>query len=164
MVSPDNILMYLVPEQERRVREIFAKLSQRGFPTQNQTPHITLTFAPTMQGCVVKRAAEILPPLLPAELHRVGTVVFGTKSKQTIAWLLEASDELEAAARELNRLNPDGRGDRWIPHLTMGLRVPRGLVSSYIQALDEVTSPHFKVLKSEKVGFWSPKAQKFIDF
>lgn len=164
MVSPDNILMHLVDAQERQVREIFAALSQHGFPVQNQTPHITLTFAPTMQGHVVKRAAEILPPLMPAEFRRVGTVVFGTKSKQTIAWLLEASDELEKAARELSRLNPAGRGDRWIPHLTMGLRIPRGVVPEYIRALDEETSPHFKTLRSERVGFWSPKAQEFTEF
>ena len=143
MVSPDNILMYLLPEQETQVREIFAQLAESGLPQQNQKPHITVTFAPTMRPVVIQRAAEILPPLMPAEFRRVGTVVFGTKSKQTVAWLLETSDELEEAARAISRLNPDGRGSRWIPHLTMGLRIPRDIVPDYVRALDEITNPHF---------------------
>ncbi|MEW4989492.1 2'-5' RNA ligase [Corynebacterium amycolatum] len=164
MVSPDNILMYLLPEQEAQVKEIFAQLAERGFPQQNQKPHITVTFAPTMRPKVVQRAAEILPPLMPAEFRRVGTVVFGTKSKQTVAWLLEASDELEEAARAISRLNPDGRGSRWIPHLTMGLRIPRDIVPDYVRALDEITNPHFKTLNAPRAAFWSPKVQELTEF
>ncbi|MDO5029805.1 MAG: 2'-5' RNA ligase family protein [Corynebacterium sp.] len=164
MVSPDNILMYLAPEQEQTVRDIFRQLAERGFPQQNQTPHITVTFAPTMSTDVISRAAKILPPLMPAEFRRVGTVVFGTKSKQTVAWLLETTDELEEAARELSQLNPDGRGYRWIPHLTMGLRLPRDIVPEYIRALDEITSPHFKALTAPRAAFWSPKVQELTEF
>lgn len=164
MVSPDNILMYLEPEQEQKVRDIFDELAHMGFPRQNQTPHITVTFAPTMSEAVVVKAAEILPPLMPAEFRRVGTVVFGTKSKQTVAWLLETSDELEAAARELSRINPDGRGYRWIPHLTMGLRIPRDVVPGYVRALDEITSSDFKTLNAPSAAFWSPKVQKLRVF
>ena len=164
MVSPDNILMYLLPEQETQVKEIFAQLAESGFPQQNQTPHITVTFAPTMSQEVIQRAAEILPPLMPAEFRRVGTVVFGTKGKQTVAWLLETNDELEEAAREISRLNPDGRGSRWIPHLTMGLRIPRDIVPDYVRALDEITNPHFKTLNAPRAAFWSPKVQELTEF
>lgn len=164
MVSPDNILMYLAPEQEQTVRDIFRQLAECGFPQQNQTPHITVTFAPTMSAEVIAKAAEILPPLMPAEFRRVGTVVFGTKSKQTVAWLLETTDALEEAARELSQLNPDGRGYRWIPHLTMGLRLPRDIVPDYIRALDEITSPHFKTLTAPRAAFWSPKVQELTEF
>ncbi|WP_308609108.1 2'-5' RNA ligase [uncultured Corynebacterium sp.] len=164
MVSPDNILMYLLPEQEAQVREIFAQLAESGFPQQNQKPHITVTFAPTMRPVVIQRAAEILPLLMPAEFRRVGTVIFGTKSKQTVAWLLETSDELEEAAREISRLNPDGRGSRWIPHLTMGLRIPRDIVPDYVRALDEITNPHFKTLNAPRAAFWSPKVQELTEF
>lgn len=164
MVSPDNILMYLLPEQETQVREIFAQLAESGLPQQNQKPHITVTFAPTMRPVVIQRAAEILPPLMPAEFRRVGTVVFGTKSKQTVAWLLETSDELEEAAREISRLNPEGRGSRWIPHLTMGLRIPRDIVPDYVRALDEITNPHFKTLNAPRAAFWSPKVQELTEF
>ena len=78
MVSPDNILMYLLPEQEAQVKEIFVQLAERGFPQQNQKPHITVTFAPTMSPEVIQRAAEILPPLMPAEFRRVGTCLLYT--------------------------------------------------------------------------------------
>lgn len=164
MVSPDNILMYLAPEQEQQVREIFKQLARRGLPIQNQKPHITVTFAPTMHEDVVAKASEILPPLMPAEFRRVGTVVFGTKSKQTVAWLLETSDELEEAARELSRINPAGRGYRWIPHLTMGLRIPREIVPEYVRALDEETSSHFKTLYAPRAAFWSPRVQELTEF
>lgn len=160
MTSPDNILLHLPAEEEQQVREVFARLVERGFPVQKQTPHITLTFSPVMADDVVSRAAELLPPVIPARFQRVGTVVFGTKRKQTVAWLLETSDELESAAREISVLNPDGRGPRWTPHLTMGLRLPREIVPDYIRALAEVTSPHLKELTAARAALWRPRVQE----
>lgn len=160
MTSPDNILLHLSEGEEQQVREIFARLEERGFPAQQQTPHITITFSPSMAADVVDCAAELLPPVIPACFHRVGTVVFGTKRKQTVAWLLETSDELEIAARHISALNPDGRGPRWTPHLTMGLRLPREIVPDYIRALDGVTSPHLKELTAVRAALWRPRTQE----
>lgn len=160
MLSPDNILLRLPEDQELQVREIFAQLEARGFPRQNQTPHITVTFAPTMSPHVVDRAAQLLPPLIPCTFKRVGTVIFGTKRKQTIAWLLDAPDAVEIAARELSALNPDGRGPRWTPHLTMGLRIPSRIVHDYLAALDEITPAHFKELTAERALLWQPRLQE----
>lgn len=159
MASPENILLHLPEEEEQQVREIFARLEERGFPRQHQTPHITITFSPSMSEDVVDRAAELLPAVIPASFHRVGTVVFGTKRKQTVAWLLETTDALEIAAREISALNPDGRGPRWNPHLTVGLRLPREMVPDYLRALDEVTPPRFKDLTAVRAGFWRPAVQ-----
>lgn len=160
MASPDNILLHLPEKEEQQVRDIFAQLHERGFPLQNQTPHITVTFSPMMADPVVKRAAELLPPVIPASFRRVGTVVFGAKRKQTVAWLLETDESLEAVARELSALNPDGRGQRWIPHLTVGLRLPREVVPEYIRALDELTSPHFRELNAVRAALWKPRLQE----
>lgn len=160
MTSPDNILLHLPEEEEQRVREVFAQLEERGFPVQRQTPHITVTFSPAMADDVVQRAAELLPPVIPARFRRVGTVVFGTKRKQTVAWLLETTDALEIAAREISALNPEGRGPRWTPHLTMGLRLPREVVPDYIRALDEFSSPHFKEFTAVRAALWQPRAQQ----
>ena len=160
MASPDNILLHLPDDQEQQVRDIFAQLAERGFPLQNQTPHITLTFAPEMKEHVSRRAAELLPAVIPAQFQRVGTIVFGVKRKQTVAWLLETTEELEAVARELSGINPDGRGKRWIPHLTMGLRLPREIVPDYIRALDELTSPHLKELTAYRAALWKPRIQE----
>lgn len=154
--SPENLKLFLPAEQEEQIQGIFERLAARGFPRQNQTPHITVTFAKWMQMHVVERAKELLPPLLPCQLSRVGTVIFGTKRKQTIAWLLEAPEELEGAARELSALNPEGRGHRWTPHLTMGLRIPRAQVPDYLAALDEETSPHFRHVIAHRAVFWRP--------
>lgn len=160
MASPENILLHLLEEEEEQVREIFARLAERGFPVQHQTPHITITFSPNMADNVVQRSAELLPPVIPASFQRVGTVVFGTKRKQTVAWLLETSDELEIAAREISALNPDGRGPRWNPHLTVGLRLPRDMVPDYMRALDEVTPSHLKLITAVRAAFWRPMAQE----
>src|SRR5690625_1238184 len=138
MASPDNILLHLPDKDEQQIRDLFAQLAEQGFPIQSQTPHITLTFSPEMEKHVAERAAELLPAVIPAQFRRVGTVVFGTKRKQTVAWLLETDEELEAVARELSRINPDGRGERWIPHLTVGLPLPREIVPDYIRALDAI--------------------------
>lgn len=156
-MSPENILLRLPESQEQEIRKIYEALAQRGFPVQQQRPHVSVTFAPEMSRAVISRAGELLPLCLPARLDRVGTVVFGTKSKQTVAWLLQGPDELERAARELSELNPDGRGARWIPHLTMGLRLPKAMVGDYIQTLAEVTSPHFRAVDAEYAALYQPR-------
>ncbi|MEJ5997870.1 2'-5' RNA ligase family protein [Corynebacterium sp. H130] len=158
MPSPENLLLYLSPEHDAAIRQLFDQLAERGFPRQHQTPHITLTFSPAMPPEVVSRAGELLPGLIPATFSRVGTVVFGTKSKQTVAFLLETTEELERAARELSALNPDGRGDRWTPHLTVGLRLPRALIPSYLATLDELEFP--RELLADRAGYWRPVQQE----
>ena len=155
--SPENILLRLPKEEEEAIRAIYAALAERGFPQQHQRPHVSITFAPTMDTQVVGEAAELLPGLLPQALRRAGVVIFGTKSKQTVTWLLEAPEELERAARHLSAMNPDGRGDRWVPHLTMGLRLPKAIVPEYIAALGEVTSPHFTEITAERAAFYQPR-------
>src|SRR5690625_2964143 len=160
MASPENILLHLAEDEEQQVREVFTHLVDQGFPNQQQRPHITITFAPVMDDHVVQRAAQLLPPLIPATFRREGTVVFGTKRKQTVAWLLETTDALEIAAREISALNPEGRGPRWTPHLTMGLRLPREVVPDYIRALDEISSPHFKEFTAVRAALWQPRAQQ----
>ena len=160
MASPENILLHLSEDDEQQVRDVFTRLEERGFPAQQQTPHITITFSPNMHDDVVQRAAELLPPVIPAAFQRVGSVVFGTKRKQTVAWLLETTDELEIAARQISALNPDGRGPRWIPHLTVGLRLPREIIPEYIRALDELTSAHLKEFTAVRAAFWRPRARE----
>src|SRR5699024_12511472 len=90
----------LPEKEEQQVRALFAQLAERGFPVQNQTPHITVTFSPQMAEQVTARAAKLLPAVIPAQFRRVGTVVFGTKRKQTVAWLLETDED-----RKSTRLN-----------------------------------------------------------
>lgn len=161
MASPQNILMYLSPEQEQQVREIFDALEARGFPRQNQTPHITISFSHDMSPAAVDRAAEVLPGVVPADFQRVGTVIFGARRKQTVAWLLETGEPMRQAAREISSLNPDDHRTDWIPHLTMGLRLPREMVPGYIAALDELTPRHFKELLAHRAGFWKPATQEY---
>ncbi|NQD39783.1 2'-5' RNA ligase family protein [Glutamicibacter halophytocola] len=158
--SPENILLYLEAQEEAQLRGIFADLESRGFPRQNQTPHISITFAPELSDEVARRAAQLLPAAVPASLRRVGTVVFGTKRKQTVAWLMETTDDLEIAAREISALNIHGRGPRWIPHLTMGLRIPREIVPDYVRALDELGSEHQLEFTAARAGLWKPKIQQ----
>lgn len=157
MTSPDNILLHLPEEEEQQVRDVFERLAERGFPRQQQTPHITVTFSPRMADDVVSRAAELLPPLIPARFRRVGTVIFGTKRKHTVAWLLETSDELEIAARDISALNPDGRGARWTPHLTVGLRLPREIVPDYLEALEDIAGSQLAEMTAARAALWKPR-------
>ena len=161
MTSPDNILLHLAPEDEEQVRALFDALAERGFPGQRQTPHITITFAPTMPPEPVEVAARLLPELIPVTFERAGVVVFGTRSKQTVTWLLEASEELDDAARRISAANPQGRGRRWVPHLTVGLRLSRAMVGEYIAALDELTPSRFRQLRAVRAGLWRPGTQEF---
>src|SRR5699024_12244545 len=95
MASPENILLYLPEDQEQQVREVFARLEELGFPAQQQKPHITVTFSPSMADNVVQRAAQLLPPVIPANFRRVGTVVFGANRKHTVAWRLARPHEAD---------------------------------------------------------------------
>lgn len=156
-MSPENILLRLPRSEEDEIRAIYAELARRGFPEQQQRPHVTVTFAQDMDRRVVGEAAVVLPPVLPARLARVGTVVFGRKSKQTVAWLLEAPDELDTAARHVSALNPHGRGPRWIPHLTMGLRLPKSIVPAYIEALAALPTPHVTAVTAHQAVFYQPR-------
>lgn len=159
MASPENILLHLAEDDEQQVREVFTHLADRGFPNQQQRPHITITFAPVMEKQVVHRAAQLLPPLIPATFRREGTVIFGTRRKQTVAWLLETSDELEIAAREISALNPAGRGPRWVPHLTVGLRLPREIIPDYVRTLDELVFGSLRELTAVRAAHWRPHTQ-----
>lgn len=166
-MSPENILLRLLEAEEQAVRAIYAELAElaeRGFPQQHQRPHISVTFAPAMHRRAIAAASDLLPPVLPAALRRSGVAIFGTKSKQTVAWLLEAPEDLERAARAVSAANPEGRGERWIPHLTMGLRLPKRIVPDYIAALQEVTSPHFKELTAERAVFYQPSLGTEFEF
>src|SRR5699024_6330421 len=160
MTSPDNILLHLAEDEEQRVREVFARLEERGLPKQHQRPHITITFSPAIADNVVQRAAQLLPPVIPARFRRVGMVVFGTKRKQTVAWLLETSDELERAARAISALNPDGRGPRWTPHLTMRLRLHRKIVPDYMRGLDEEISIYLGELTAVRAALCRQRPQQ----
>ncbi|WP_431709758.1 2'-5' RNA ligase [Glutamicibacter uratoxydans] len=160
--SPDNILLRLASKDEQQIHEIFDKLEAAGFPRQKQTPHITITLSPAMPEAVVQCAQRLLPAVIPAKLQRVGTVIFGTKSKQTVAWLLETNDALHEVARVISTHNPDGRGAQWVPHLTMGLRLPRDIVPAYLHALDQATSPHFKKLTAQQAMWWQPRAGEHL--
>jgi len=66
-------------------------------------------------------------------------------------------DALEIAARRISACNPVGRGPRWIPHLTMGLRLPREIVPGYIRALDEIASARIKELTAARAALWRPR-------
>ena len=163
-MSPENILLRLPEAEEQAVRAIYTELAERGFPRQHQRPHISVTFAPTMHRHAIAAASDLLPRVLPAALRRSGLAIFGTKSKQTVAWLLEAPEDLGRAARAVSAANPEGRGERWIPHLTMGLRLPKGIVPNYIAALQEVTSPHFKELTAQRAAFYQPSLGTEFEF
>ncbi|MDY3127060.1 MAG: 2'-5' RNA ligase family protein [Corynebacterium sp.] len=161
--SPDNILLYLTPDDEQQIRDLFSRLHARGFPAQRQRPHITVTFSPEMNTRTVAAASKLLPPLMPITFTRSGVIVFGTKRKQTVAWLLDTNETVEAAARDISATNPEGRGAKWIPHLTLGLRLPRELVPGYIHAVEEETSPHLKTLKADTAALWQPRLEnRFI--
>ncbi|WP_084684366.1 2'-5' RNA ligase family protein [Corynebacterium massiliense] len=156
-MSPDNILFRLPDAEATRIREVFDALAAAGFPRQEQPPHVTVTFAPEMGEQAVRRAGELLAPLTPVEFRRTGVAVFGTKSKQTVTWLLDAPHDVQAAAREVSAANPDGRGPEWTPHLTVGLRLPRRMVGDYIAALDEITPPTLKTFTGQRVVWRRPR-------
>src|SRR5699024_2650257 len=64
----------------------------------------------------------------------------------------------------ISTANPEGRGPRWIPHLTMGLRLPRAIVPDYIRALDELSAPELRQLTAAEAGLRVPSTDQFFRF
>ena len=42
----------------------------------------------------------------------------------------------------------------------MGLRLPRKDIPGYLQAMDELTSSHFKELTAVEAAYWRPRTQE----
>lgn len=123
---------------DEAVRRDWQVLHDAGLPSQldhtrgTNTPHVTVLALPAIDAYLEARAAELLRPVLPVDVRTSGIAVLGGE-KVTLARLLDVPPRLTHAVLALHDEAGGERHSSWLPHVTLGRRIPRADVQ---QALD----------------------------
>jgi hypothetical protein len=132
----------LVPDDagEDVVRRDWQALRDAGLPSMldhtggTNTPHVTVLALPAIDAAQEQRAVELLAPALPVVVRPSGIAVLGGE-KVTVARLLDVPPQLTRVVLSLHGEQPGKRHPGWLPHVTLGRRIPRADVQ---RALDAV--------------------------
>jgi hypothetical protein len=128
---------------EAVVRRDWQSLQDAGLPSMadhtgaTNTPHVTILALPGIGDELERRAVDLVATLLPLVVRPSGIALLGGE-KVTVARLLDVPLALTRAVLDLRDNLPDGAGERhpgWLPHLTLGRRLPR---SDTARAIDLV--------------------------
>lgn len=130
----------LVPSAAGRAAVVddWQALRDAGLPSQldhqgsTNAPHVTVLAAPRLP--TDDFAAHVLGPLLPARARSTGVVLLGGH-RLTVARALDVDDSLMAAVLELRRGVPNLQHRGWLPHVTLGRRIPRAMAGVALDAL-----------------------------
>lgn len=130
----------LVPSAAGRAAVVddWQALRDAGLPSQldhqgsTNAPHVTVLAAPHLPSCDL--AVHVLGPLLPARAQSTGVLLFGGQ-RLTVARALDVDDSLIAAVLELRRGVPNLQHRGWLPHVTLGRRIPRAMAAAALDAL-----------------------------
>jgi hypothetical protein len=127
-----------------------SQLDHRGM---TNTPHLTLVAAPAITPEVERLAVDELEPLLPLTVRTSGLLVLGGR-KITVARVVDVDDALMAAVLRIRALVDSPQHPGWLPHLTLGRRLPRADAQ---RALD-VLGHGDVVLTLTELRRWDPDA------
>lgn len=152
----------LVPDAagERAVRRDWQALRDAGLPSMldhtgaTNSPHVTLVALPEIGPELEARAADLVGSLLPLPVRGSGLALLGGE-KVTVARLLDVPPELARAILELRRDAPGERHAGWLPHVSLGRRVPRSEAQRAVDALGYADV----VLRLTVLRRWNPVAQ-----
>ncbi|WP_139978553.1 2'-5' RNA ligase family protein [Nocardioides litoris] len=112
------------------VRRQWEALREAGIPSmadhtgESNTPHVTVVAVPGLTEDDERRAVDALGPLLPVTARVAGLVTFGD-DPLVLARVVELPDPVVVAVLGLRAAVGDDRFAGWLPHLTLGMRVPR---------------------------------------
>jgi len=141
------------------VRRDWRALHDADLPSQldhhgaSNSPHLTVAAAPALGPGEEARAVELLGPLLPVEVRTSGTAVLGG-TRVSLVRLLDVPDALVRAVLDLRSSVPAVQHLGWLPHVTLGRRIPRAEVGRALDAVgyDDV------VLTLTHLRRWDPDA------
>ncbi|MDR7252228.1 hypothetical protein J2X46_001204 [Nocardioides sp. BE266] len=144
---------------QEAVRREWQALHDAGLPSQlehrgtTNGPHLTLVTAPALGPDDDARAVDLLGPLLPIEVRVAGVALLGG-SRVTVARLVDVPDAVVRAVLDLRREVEDTQHPGWLPHVTLGRRVPRASVPEALAALGHADV----VLRLDTLRRWDPDA------
>jgi len=122
----------LVPDAagDTAVRRDWQALRDAGLPSQldhtggTNTPHVTVLALPVLDAATESSAVDLVGALLPVTV-RVSGLAFLGGDKVTVARLLDVPPALMTAVLELRDRADGERHAGWLPHVTLGRRIPR---------------------------------------
>ncbi len=147
------------------VRRAWQALRDDGHPSMldhtggTNTAHVSVIEVPGISAADEALAVELLMPLLPCEVRLSGLVVLGG-ARVTLAFLVEAPDALARAVLQLKgaTANPGHHAHGgWLPHLTLGRRIPRERLAAALQAVEE-TGVMDAAITLSGLRRWDPEA------
>ncbi|MFF5209040.1 2'-5' RNA ligase family protein [Streptosporangium sp. NPDC000396] len=141
--------LYLDPIAEKRIRTLWDALARAGVPTMRDLldgrhrPHVSLISAPELDGPGVAAALEGMDAAPPLDLR----FDFVGQFLGRVLWLgpVPTAELLAHHAAVHERLGKAGisgfdvyRPDRWVPHCTLSMRVPRPMLLEGIRLCMDV--------------------------
>jgi hypothetical protein len=122
----------LVPDAagDEAVRRDWQALHDAGLPSQldhiggTNTPHVTVLALPAIDTYLETRAAGLLGAVLPVDVRVSGLALLGGE-RVTLARLLDVPPRLTRAVLALRDEASGERHPGWLPHVTLGRRIPR---------------------------------------
>lgn len=139
------------------VRGDWQALRDAGLPSQldhrgtSNTPHLTLVAAPVLRPEDEQRAVDLIGTLLPLEVQVAGIALLGG-DRVTLVRVVDVHDEVDRAVLALREKVPDRQHVGWLPHVTLGRRIPRTEVAAALAVL-----PHDHVaLRFTELRRWDP--------
>lgn len=130
----------LVPDEAGRAAVLrdWQALRDAGLPSQldhkgmTNTPHVTLVAGERLPPD--GEAVDLLGPLLPVRVRVAGVLLLGG-ARVTLARALDVDDEVLSAVLRLRAGAGSLQHRGWLPHLTLGRRIPRTGVDAAVAAV-----------------------------
>ena len=122
------------------VRRSWQALRDAGLPSMldhagaSNTPHVTVIAVPKISSSDESLAAELLHPLLPATARLSGLAVFGA-ARVTLVRVVDVPDEVASAVLRLRGATQGHPHPGWLPHATLGRRIPRERLQEAVDAV-----------------------------
>jgi hypothetical protein len=141
------------------VRRDWQALRDAGLPSQldhrgaTNSPHVTLLAAPALDGDDEQRAADLVAPLLPAQVRASGLALLGG-TRVSLVRVLDVPDPLVRVVLNLRSRVRDVQHVGWLPHVTLARRVDRADVGRAV----EVVGHDDVVLTLASLRRWDPDA------
>lgn len=127
--------------------------SQLDHTGMTNTPHVTVVTAEELHEEQDDLAVQHLRPALPVEVRTSGIALLGG-SRVSVVRLVDVPDELMRAVLALRTDVPHRQHPGWLPHVTLGRRIPRAEVGAALSVLH----PGAIALRLTELRRWDPGA------
>lgn len=144
---------------EAAIREGWQALHDAGLPSMldhtgaTNTPHVTVIAVPSIGADDERAAVDLLGGLLPIAAGLSGLAVFGG-ARLTLARVVDVPDAVLLAVLRLRGLTSAHAHPGWLPHATLGRRIPREHLQRAVDAVGLGDVP----IRLTELRRWDPDA------